>query len=103
MPLRFADDIDLSEGGEDELQQLGERLGKTAADCEKKISSDNAVLSILLYGCGCTESWTPMVDLERRIKALRNKTNEYVWQQVNVLVGHQELFCQPSTVASYHG
>ena len=60
------------------------------------------VLSILLYGC---ESWTLTADLERRIQAVKNKccrrmfsisyrehkTNEYVWQQVNILGGRQEL------------
>ena len=30
-----------------------------------------------------------------------HKTNKYVWQQVNILAGHQELLL--STVNSYHG
>jgi hypothetical protein len=60
------------------------------------------VLSVLLYGC---ESWTLTADLERRIQAFENKcfrrmlgisyrehkTNEYVWQQVSILAGPQEL------------
>ena len=60
------------------------------------------VLSVLLYGC---ESWTWTDDLERRIKVFENKcyirmlcishrehkTNEYVWQQVTILPGPQEL------------
>ena len=32
---------------------------------------------------------------------IEHKTNEYLWQQVNILVGRQELLL--STVASYHG
>ena len=58
-------------------------------------------LSILLYGC---ESWTLMAELEK-IQAFENKcyrrmlgkshsehkTNEYVWHQVHILAGRQEL------------
>ena len=38
--MRFADDIDLSGGSEQELVQLIERLVKTAAGYGMKISSD---------------------------------------------------------------
>ena len=42
--LRFADDTDFlgGRGIEKELQQLTERLGKTAADYDMKISSDES-------------------------------------------------------------
>ena len=54
------------------------------------------------YGC---ERWTLTADLGRRIQAFENKcyrrmigisdkehkTNKYVWQQVNILGGHQQL------------
>ena len=187
--LRFADHIDLLGGSEEELQQLTERLEKTAAGYGMEISSDKSkilvnsimprpsaniwisdgkrwkkstssnrytqtkdgtpikegkirlapahsvvtrlsilwknnaisfptkiklckslVLSILLYGYGC-ESSTLMVDLDGRIQAFEgkcyrrllgisygeHKTNKYVWHQVNVLPGHQELL--PSSIA----
>ena len=56
------------------------------------------VLSILLTGC---KSCTLTADLERQIQAFKNncyrkrlgisyrehKTNEYVWQEVNILAG----------------
>ena len=59
------------------------------------------VVSILLYGC---EAWTLLADTERRIQAFESKcmrrllgisykehkTNEYVWQTVESLVGPQE-------------
>ena len=59
------------------------------------------VLSIFLYGC---ETWTLMADTERRIQAFEtkclrkllrisykeHKTNEYVYDTVNGLVGPQE-------------
>ena len=65
-------------------------------------SYKSLVLSMLLYGC---ESWTLTADLERRIQAFENKcyrrilcisyrehtASEYVWQQVNILAGCQEL------------
>ena len=38
--LRFANDIDLLGGSEEELQQFAERLEKTAADYGVEISSD---------------------------------------------------------------
>ena len=38
--LRFADDIDLLGGSEEELQKLAERLEKTAAGYGMEISSD---------------------------------------------------------------
>ena len=60
------------------------------------------VLGVLLYGY---ESWTLTADLERRIQAFGNicyrrmlgtsyrehKMNDYVWQQVAILAGPQEL------------
>ena len=59
-------------------------------------------MSVVLYGF---ESWTLTADLERRIQAFENKcfrrmlgisyrehkTNEYVWQEVSILAGPQEL------------
>ena len=62
----------------------------------------SVVFSMLLDG---RESWTLTADLERRIQAFEdkcyrrmlgisyreNKTNEYVWQQVCILLGPQEL------------
>ena len=58
--------------------------------------------SLVLSGC---DSWTLSLDMERRIQAFKNKcyrrmlgisyrdhkTNEYVWQQVSILAGRQEL------------
>ena len=57
---------------------------------------------MLLYRC---VSWTLTANLESRIQAFENncyrrllgisyiehKTNEYVWQQVDILAGRQEL------------
>ena len=66
--------------------------------------------------CSRCESWTLTAELERRIQAFENKcyrnmlgisyrehkTNEYIWQLVNIYAGYQEL-CQPSSIASYRG
>ena len=60
------------------------------------------VLSILMHRC---DRWTLTADLERRIQAFKNKrnrkmvgilyiehqTNEYVWQQVNILAEPRKL------------
>ena len=59
------------------------------------------VISILLYGC---ETWTLLAETERRIQAFENKclrkllhisywehkTNEYVWNEAESLMGQQE-------------
>ena len=89
----------------------------TALEATASSSSKNKVISfpgkINLYKSLGSESWTPIAYLESRIKAFENKccrrmlgisyrehkTNEYAWQQVNVLAGHQEK----STVASDRG
>ena len=61
-------------------------------------------MAILLYGC---ESWMLLsAELERQIPAIgisyaEHKTNEYVWQQVNILAGHQEILL--SVVVICHG
>ena len=44
--LRFATDIDLLGGREEELQQLTDRLEKTAAECGMEISSDKRKIPI---------------------------------------------------------
>ena len=44
--MRFADDIDLLGGGKEELQQLTERLEKTAADYGMEISSDKSKILV---------------------------------------------------------
>ena len=68
----------------------------------KIILNWSLVLSVLLYGC---ERWTLTADLERRIQAFENecyrrmlgisyrehKASEYVWHQVSILAGLQEL------------
>ena len=38
--LRFADDIDLMGGSNDELQELTDRLSNSARECGMEISSD---------------------------------------------------------------
>ena len=44
--MRFADDIDLLDGSEEELQQLTERLGKTAAGYGMEICSDKSKILV---------------------------------------------------------
>ena len=44
--LRLADDIDLLGGREEQLQQLTERLEKTAAGCGMEISSDKSKILV---------------------------------------------------------
>ena len=46
---RFADDIDLLGGSEKELQQLAERLGKTAANYGMEISADKSNILVLVH------------------------------------------------------
>ena len=43
----FADDIDLLEGNEEELQQLTERLDKTAACYGMEINSDKSKILVI--------------------------------------------------------
>ena len=96
----------------DQFKYLGSTQTKDGSSVkEVKIRLAQAH-SVLLYGC---ESWTLTADLERRIQAFGNKCfrrmldistrehkmNDYVWQQVGILVGPLELL--PSNVASYHG
>ena len=44
--LRFADHINLQRCSEEELQQLTERLGKTAGGCGVQISSNNSKIPV---------------------------------------------------------
>ena len=44
--MQFADDINVLEGSEEELQQLTERLEKTAAGYGMEASSDNSIILV---------------------------------------------------------
>ena len=105
------------EAMEDTREWSGKR--KQSAGFPTKIKLyKSLVLSILLNGC---ESCTLTAELEMRIQAFENKcnrmmhgmsnkehkTNEYVWQQVNMfsvlVAGRHELLLSTAMRRKFHG